>query len=336
MPTIAQVEKTILQNQFHPVYLLHGEEPYYIDSLAASLEQNVLSEQEKSFNLSILYGKDVNAKTIMDHVGQFPMMSSHRLVIIREAQHMKDLVNLASYVKDPMDSTILVICYKYKKVDGRSAFFKAFKSNKSTVIFESKKLYDNQVPNWIENHVKSLGYGIGQNAIMQLAQNVGTDIANIKSEVKKLTLNLSAGATISPDDIEKYIGVSKTFNVFELQRAIGTKNQKAVYNIIYHFEANPNSHPLPMIIGLLYGFFVKLYIAAQNQGVPDGSLMKLMGLKSTYFVREYRFAVSKYSVKQIRNVLLLLSEYDLKSKGVNSKSVPPMSLLREMVYKMME
>ena len=336
MSTIAQVEKSIQQHHFIPVYLLHGEEPYYIDMLADSLEKAVLTEQEKSFNLSILYGKDVEAKNVMDHVGQFPMMSKHRLVIIREAQHMKDLAELAPYVKDPLDSTILVICYKYKKVDGRSSFIKAFKGNKKGLIFESKKLYDNQVPAWIDNYVKSLGYRIGQNAIMQLAENVGTDISNIKSEIKKLTLNLSDGAMITPEAIEKFVGVSKTFNVFELQRAIGLKNQTGVYKIIHHFEANPNAHPLPMIIGVLYSYFVKLYIVAQNPRMPDNTLKDKMGLGHVYFIREYKSAVTRYSLQQIRRALLFLSEYDLKSKGVNSKSVPPMSLLRELVYRMME
>ena len=254
--TFEQIISDIKKRNFSPIYFLMGEEPFFIDSISDELENGILDEAERSFNQIILYGSDVNANDIMTQARAFPMMGEHLVVIVKEAQNVKDIESIADYLDKLPPTTILIICYKYKKLDKRKSLAKQI--DKKGVLFESKKLYDNNIPDWIVKYLASKKYGITPKAAQMLADFLGNDLHKVRNELEKLMVAVPKSKKIDDADVEYNIGISKDFNVFELQKAIGTKDFVKANQIINYFGDNPNDNPIFMTIVVLYGYFTKL------------------------------------------------------------------------------
>ncbi|MFK7810076.1 MAG: DNA polymerase III subunit delta [Saprospiraceae bacterium] len=328
--------KTILSDlkkkDFKPVYFLHGDEPYYIDQISDYIESKALTEAEQSFNQTVFYGKEAEPKTVIDTCSRYPMMAQHQVVMIKEAQEMKRLVDLELYINKPVPSTILVVCFKHKKFDGRTKFAKAIKAN--ALVFESKKLYDNQVPDWIKNYLKQRKLTIEPQANELIAEYLGSNLSKVANELDKMIINLPKGANVTPKHVQDNIGISKDYNVFELQNALGTRNIAKANRIINYFIANEKKNPLVVVIATLYGYFSKIYQAHFLQGLSDNEMASALGTRS-FFVKDYKAARKMYSLGKTESVISILSEYDLKSKGVDNPSTPPSELLREMVWRIL-
>ncbi len=308
-----------------------GEEGYFIDLITNYIADNVLPEQEKAFNQVIMYGKDTNIYTVIDAAKRFPMMSQYQVVIVKEAQHLKDIDKLQFYVEKPLASTILVLAYKYKTLDKRSKLYKAVE--KSAVVFESKKLYDRDIPVWINNYLSERGYSVVPAAAAILTEYLGTDLSKIANELNKLVITLPVNERkITLEHVEKNVGISKEYNVFELQNALGEKDILKANRIINYFARNPGANPLVMVISSIYSYFVKVltyhYIPDKSQAA---SLLKI----NPYFVRQYESAARKYPAAKIIQIISVLREYDMKSKGVGNTSTSDGDLMREMVYQIL-
>ncbi len=328
--------KTILADlhnkAYHPVYFLHGEEPYYIDQIASVLESTVLTEAERAFNLTIAYGKDAEPKSIIDTCSRYPMMATHQVVLLKEAQDMKKLADLQPYIEKPVPSTLLVICHKHKKFDARTRFAKAVK--KHAVVFESKKPYDNQIPDWIKSYLKDRQLTIQPNAAELIAEHLGTNLSKIANELDKLIINLPGGANVTPKHVQDHIGISKDYNVFELQKALGTRDKAKTLRIVNYFIANERKNPLVVVIATLYNYFSKIYKTHFLRNLSDNELAAALGTRP-YFVREYKSASRLYPLPKTEAVIGLLREYDLRSKGVDNVGVLPGELLREMTWRIL-
>lgn len=323
------------KQQYEPIYFLHGEEPFYIDELITYFEDHVLTESEKAFNQTIFYGKDADFLTVLDAARRYPMMSSHQLVIIKEAQDMKTLANLEGYVEKPQPSTILVIGHKYKKLNMSTKLGRILKEK--AVVFESKPLYDNQMPAWIESRLKSKGYSIAPEASTLIAEYLGTELSKVSNELDKLYLNIEKGKPITEKDIENNIGISKEYNVFELQKALGTRNIALAQRIVQHFGSNSKKNPMVVVVGSLFNYFSKIYRLHYLKNMPEKEVLQGLGLHSSYFLKEYQLAVRNYPLTYTTKVIEILHEYDLKSKGVdyNSTGKDESSLMQEMVYRIL-
>jgi DNA polymerase-3 subunit delta len=330
--TFEQILQSLKKKDYSSVYFLSGEEPYYIDVIANYIEENVLDEADKGFNQSVLYGKDVDLQSVINLAKQFPMMGDKQVIIVREAQDIKNFDALEAYVKQPQTSTILVFCYKGKSLDKRKTLAKTI--DKSGVLFESKKLYENQLPEWITKYVSSKGFTISPKGAILLSEFLGNDLSKITNEVDKLCILIPAGSLISPEIIEKNVGISKDYNIFELNNALGAKDFDKVMRIVQYFAANPKGNPFVVTISTLHGFFLKVmtYHFAPDKN-PD-SLAALMKVNK-YFMKDYQLAAKNYPPKKISAIFELLNEYDLKSKGVNNPSVEDGELLKELVYKVL-
>ncbi|MBG48361.1 MAG: DNA polymerase III subunit delta [Pseudozobellia sp.] len=331
MDEARQIVKDIKQGTIKPVYFLFGEEPYYIDAISSYIDKNVLSEEEKGFNQMVLYGKDVSIDDIVGNAKRYPMMAERQVVIVKEAQHLsRTIEQLTDYVNQPQPTTVLVICYKYKKLDKRKKLYKAVKSN--GVLFESKKLYENQVSDWIIKNLKSKGYGISHKAAVLLTEYLGTDLSRINNELEKLQFVLPAQSEITPQHIETHIGISKDFNNFELKKAIGERNVLKATRIINYFAQNPKDNPLVLTVSLLNTFFTQLL---QYHGLTDHSAKNVASALriSPFFVGEFQTAARNYPMKKVSNIVAHLREIDLKGKGVGANTVSQADLLKELLVK---
>lgn len=331
------------QKKYRPVYFLMGDEPYFIDTISDYIEQHVLDESEKEFNQTVLYGRDVSTSEVIGAAKRFPMMSEHQVVIIKEAQDIKDLVKkekedkkektksaFEAYLENPLPSTILVFCYKYKSIDKRTALAKLIE--KKAILFESKKLYDNQVADWINNYLKTKGFTINQRAAGLLSEYLGTGLSKITNELDKLIINLPPKSEITQEHIQTNIGISKDYNVFELQASIGKKEVLKVNRIINYFAANPKDNPMVMTVSSLYGYFCKVLT---YHFLPDKKMAaSAMGV-NPYFIKDYEIAARNFSVGKLKLIFSYLRDYDLKSKGVDSGSATEGELLKEMVFKIL-
>lgn len=329
--TVEQILTNLKKKIYHPVYLLHGEEPYYIDVVSDYIENNVLDETEKEFNQTILYGRDVDVASVVAMAKRYPMMSNHQVVIVKEAQDLTKIEELNSYFDNPLESTILVLCHKYKKVDKRKAFTKTVE--KKGILFESAKLYDDKIPDWITRYVQERSFTINLRTAQLLTETLGNDLTKIVNELLKLFINLPAQSEITPELIERNIGISKDFNIFEFQKALGELNILKCNQIINYFAANPKENPLPKLIAVLHGFFVKIMIYHQNKTFQQKELAALLGV-NPYFLKDYQKAASNFSISKAANNIGILREYDLKSKGIGSVSVSEGELMREMLFKL--
>jgi DNA polymerase-3 subunit delta len=315
---------------YKPVYWLEGEEEYYIDKIVHHAEHNILSEAEAGFNLTIFYGKDANWADVVNACSRYPMFADKQVVLLKEAQQMKDIDKLENYINNPLKSTIFVVSYKEKKVDGRSRLAKVLKEKGE--MFTTKKLYDNQLPEWASELVRSKGYTISQKALMLLVDHIGNDLSRIDNEVEKLLINLGDKKAITEDHIERYVGISKEYNVFELQDAFGKKDMAKALRIIQYFEGNPKAGPIQLILPSLYTFFSKVFMAFSVLGSDDKSIAASIGT-SPFFVRDYISAAGRYGFEGTERALLLLHEYNLRSVGVNDVGTPDGSLMKELAYK---
>lgn len=330
--TYEQIIDKLKNKIYYPVYFLTGEEPYYIDEISDYIEKNVLTDIEKEFNQTIIYGRDTTVQSIISAAKRYPMMANYQVVIVKEAQDVQKIEELEPYLENPLVSTLLVINYKYKKVDKRKTFAKLIE--KKSVLFESKKLYDNQVPDWINNYIAQKGYRITPKATSMLAEHLGTDLGKIVNEVSKLILNIPDRAEINESLIEQHIGISKDFNIFELQNALGTRNIVKANQIGNYFAASPKENPLVKTILMLFSYFTKLLIFHQLGDKSRNNVASALSV-SPAFVRDYEVAARNYSPVKLAQIISYLREYDLKSKGVNNVSASEGELLRELLFKIL-
>jgi DNA polymerase III subunit delta len=333
MEEALQIVKAIKQGDIKPIYFLMGEEPYYIDKIADYLEDNLLAEEEKGFNQMVLYGRDTSLDEIVSNAKRYPMMAPRQVVIIKEAQDLSRTIDkLEKYAENPQETTTLVFCYKYKKLDKRKKVYKLIA--KKGVLFEGKKLYENQVPDWIQKTLKSRNYQIAPKAAQMLLEFLGTDLGKIDNELQKLQLIVPEGSLITPELIEENIGISKDFNNFELRKALGERDVLKAHQIINYFSQNPKDNPMVVTISLLYGFFSQIL---QYHGIGDKSKANVAKtLKvSPYFVSDYVTAARNYPMKKASYAVGFLREADVRSKGVGAANVPQGDLLKELLVKIM-
>ena len=329
MDEVVKIVNDIKEGNLKPIYFLMGEEPYYIDRLSDYIENNVLSEEEKGFNQTVLYGRDVSIEDIVSAAKRYPMMAERQVIIVKEAQDLsKSIDKFENYASDPMPSTVLVLCYKYKTLDKRKKVTKLIE--KSGLVFESKKLYENQVGQWINRVLQAKNYSIEPKASAMLIEFLGTNLEKINNELDKLQIILPLGSTISANDIEENIGFSKDYNIFELRKAIGEMNQLKSYKIAQYFSENPKDHPLVMTTGMLFSFFVQLL---QYHGLKDKNTKNVATILKVnpYFLKDYDVALRNYPMKKVSRIVTLLRDIDVKSKGVGANSLPQQELLKEML-----
>jgi DNA polymerase-3 subunit delta len=330
MTEVIKIVNDIKSKNYKPIYFLCGEETYYIDRISDLIEKSVLTEDEKSFNQVVLYGRDTTVEEIVSTAKRFPMMADYQVVIVKEAQNLsKTFEKFESYAVNPQLTTILVFAYR-DKPDGRKKIFKTIKDK--GVWFESKKLYDNQVPDWIVKVLKGQNYGIEPKAAAMLAEFLGTDLAKINNELEKLKIVFPEGHIFTPKNIEENIGFSKDYNVFELKSALATRNQQKAYTIIHNFAANPKDNPIVVISGQMFAFFAQLL---QYHGLKDKSKFnaaKALGV-NPFFMDEYATASKNYPMRKVSQIIEIIRDIDVKSKGVGSGSMKEADMLKELVYK---
>ncbi len=334
MDEVKALVEDLKKGQIKPIYFLMGEEAYYIDKISDFIEDNLLDEAEKGFNQMVLYGRDVTIDDIVSNAKRYPMMAERQVVIVKEAQDLsRTIEKLASYAENPQPTTVLVINYKYKKIDKRKALYKAINKNGS-VVFESKKLYDNQVPDWIRRVLKGHGYDISPKAAQMLVEFLGTDLSKVNNELDKLKIVLPKGTQITPEHIEENIGISKDFNNFELRKAVGERNIVKAHQIAKYFADNPKDNPMVVTVALLFNFFSQLL---HLHGMTDKNPRSVASALrvNPYFVNEYLTAARNYPMKKVSAVVALLREFDVKSKGVGANAVPQGDLLRELLVRIM-
>jgi DNA polymerase-3 subunit delta len=279
----------------------------------------------------VFYGKDADWAAVINACRRYPMFAERQVVLLKEAQQMRDIEKLEAYIEKPLTSTIFVVSYKEKKVDGRTRLAKLLKEK--GVVLTTKKLYDNQLPEWTEELVQSKELSISQKALMVLVDHIGNDLSRIENEIDKIAINLGKRKGITETDVELYVGVSKDFNVFELQAALATKNLSKAIQIIQYFEANPKAAPIQLILPSLYAFFSKVFMIYGLNTRDEKTIAASLGINS-FFIKDYLRTTSVYSYADVEKLLLLLSDYNLKSIGINSSGVTDASLLKEMVVKM--
>jgi len=331
MDEVVKIVNEIKAGDIKPIYFLMGEEPYYIDKLSEYIEQNVLAEEEKGFNQTVLYGRDVSIDDIVSTAKRYPMMAERQVVIVKEAQDLSRTIDkIESYVENPMQTTVLVFCYKYKTLDKRKKVTKLL--GQKGVVYESKKLYENQVGDWIKRVLAGKKYTIDPKANAMLVEFLGTDLSKINNELEKLQIILPQGTMITAEHIEENIGFSKDYNVFELRKAIGERNQLKAYKIAENFAHNPKEYPLVMTTGLVFGFFVQLL---KYHGLKDKNpknVAATLGV-NPFFLKEYDLAVKNYPMRKVSQIVGALRDIDVKSKGVGANALPQSDLLKEMLYK---
>lgn len=331
--TFEEIMSDLRNRIFKPVYFLAGEEPYYIDLITDYIAEKVLPEAEKSFNQITYYADDTNIASIIDIARRFPMMANHQVVIIREAQSLKNIDDLVIYLEKPLVSTILVFSYKYKSLDKRTKLYKVLENH--GVYFESAKLRDYQIPAWIERYLMKKGIKTDPSASAMLTEFLGTDLHKIANELDKLIITLPAGKpVITTSIIEQNIGISKDYNNFELQKAIGDKNILKANMIVKYFAENPRDNPITLSIASLFGFFSKLltyhYLADKSKNNAAAALKV-----NPFFVKDYECAALKYNVSKTVQIISLLRTFDMRSKGFGDSGTESGELLRELVYRIL-
>jgi len=338
--TADDIIKDLKARKFKPLYLLHGDEPYYIDLVGNYVEHKLLSDAEKGFNQTVLYGKDTDVMTVLNAAKRYPMMADYQVVLVKEAQEMKwgkddddkkSINPLLNYLENPLPSTILVFCYKYGKFDKRKKTYKAIE--KKGLVFESAPLYDSKIPGWIESFIADKGYKVNQQASLMLAEYLGNDLSKIANELEKLMLNVSPGQEITLELIHNNIGISKEYNVFELQAALGKKDVLKVNRIVNYFEANPKANPIVLVLGNLNNFFSKVLAYHYVKDKSQQNLARELSV-NPYFVKDYEQAARSYDYGKTMRIISYLREYDLKSKGVDSTAEDG-ALMRELMFKIL-
>ena len=331
MDEVVKIVNDIKNGNIRPIYFLMGEEPYYIDKLSDYIDQNLLSEEEKGFNQTVLYGRDVSIEDIVSTCKRYPMMAERQVVIVKEAQELSRTIDkIESYAENPTPTTVLVFCYKYKTLDKRKKVTKLLEKN--GLVYESKKLYDNQVGEWIKRVLSGKGFTIEPKASAMLVEFLGTDLSKINNELEKLQIILPKGSTITSKHIEENIGFSKDYNVFELRKAIGERNQIKAYKIAKYFSENPKDNPMVVTTSLVFSFFLQLL---QYHGLKDKNPKNVASVLKVnpYFLKDYDVALRNYPMKKVSAIVAALRDIDVKSKGVGANSMPQHDLLKELLVK---
>ncbi|XCI74894.1 MAG: DNA polymerase III subunit delta [Flavobacteriales bacterium] len=316
-----------------PIYFLMGEEPYYIDVISRWVEENLLSEAEKAFDQIVVYGRDTDIHTIVTYARRYPMVGPYMVVIVKEAQQLsRNIEDLTTYVENPVSSTLLVICYKYNILDKRKKLYKSIQRH--GVLFQSKKLYEYQIPAWISAKVKKMGYTITEKSEFLLTEHIGVDLSRLAVELDKLIITLPKGSEITADNIESSTGISKTYNHFELQKAIANKNVLMAYKIVYYFGKKSNGYPLALSLGMLYHFFTQLIKYHSLVMTEEAHLAKVLNI-SPYFLKDYIQAAQHYSLKKTIEIISYLRVADAQSKGIESPATTEQELLKELLFKIL-
>lgn len=330
--TERQLIEDIKAKKFAPVYLITGEENYYIDLVSDFIEKNIIDESMRDFDQTVVYGRDVTMGNVLDMAMRYPMMSPVQVVMVKEAQDISkkeewDL--LAKYLENPQKQTILAFCYRHKKLDKRSSAYKAIKEK--GVVYEKNKIYDSEVPGWIASVVQQRGYSITQRGAMMLSESLGNNLDKIANELSKIYISIPVGSTIDEDTIETNVGISKDYNVFELQNAIGRRDIERCARIVNYFVANPKEAPMPVLLASLYSFFIKIMLFHQE---PDRNRAAAVLKVNPYFISSYETAARNYSLGKLASCIGYLHEADLRSKGYKSSSnVTDGDIIKELVFK---
>ncbi|MFM7079869.1 MAG: DNA polymerase III subunit delta [Bacteroidota bacterium] len=354
--TFESIIKDVKARKFQPVYFLHGEEPYFIDTIDHLLEKSVLDEAEKGFNQTIVYGRDTDLISVISMAQRYPMMSEYQVVMVREAQELKGLIKgrkagdddrddevaakgksvdkdpLIDYLKKPLSSTVLIFCYKHKTVDKRTKVFKEIE--KHATVMESKPLYEDKVPGFIHQYVAARGFKISEPSAKLLTDYLGSDLSKVTNELDKVMISLQKGGEITGEIIEKEIGISKDYNVFELQSALGRKDILKANRIVDYFGENKKANPFVLTIGTLHGFFNKIITMHAFKNAPGINMASALKIHP-FFMREYETAARNYPLSSCMRIVGWLHEYDLRSKGVGNRNTDENELLRELVFKIL-
>lgn len=329
--THTAILKDLKAKKYAPIYFLEAEDAYFIDVIVNYIEKEVLNEGERSFNQVVLYGKETHFKQILDQAMQFPMMAERRVVIVKEAQELISMDGLEGYFKSPSEQTLLVLAYKHKKMDKRKKIWKALSEH--AVILKTKKIYDNQIPALVMDIAKEKGLDIPTKVAHMISESLGSNLSKIANELDKLSLNISEGSSVTMEMVEKYIGISKDFNVFELQKAIGQKDKKKAYQITRYFARNSKAHPIQRNIGALYNYFSKLFIAKKYARASKAELASAVGI-NPFFVEEYKRAAANYDIAQLRGAFMEIHKMDMRCKGVDSRHMDLNGIYQEFLYKL--
>ena len=332
--TCDDILKELRARQYRPVYYLMGEEPYYIDLIADYITDNILTETEKEFNLTVVYGADVDIATVINAAKRYPMMSEHQVVVVKEAQNIRNMEELSYYLQKPLLSTILVICHKHGVLDRRKKL--AAEIEKTGVLFESKKVKDAQLPAFITSYMKCKGIDVEPKATAMLADFVGADLSRLTGELEKLIITLPKGHTrVTPEQIEKNIGISKDYNNFELRSALVEKDVLKANKIIKYFEENPKTNPIQMTLSLLFGFFSNLMLAYYAPEKSEQGIANMLGLRTPWQAKDYLAAMRRYNGVKTMQIIGEIRYADAKSKGVGNPSLSDGDILRELVFKIL-
>ncbi|MBK6264226.1 DNA polymerase III subunit delta [Marivirga sp. S37H4] len=336
--TADQILTDLKGGAYAPIYFLHGEEPYFIDIISDFIEKNALNEAEKSFNQRILYAKDVSLNNVISAARSFPMMGQRQVIIVKEAQELAELKKgdtgmevFEAYLQNPQPSTVLVFCHKHKKIDKRKKISKLIEKN--TVFLESNKIYENKVPDWIQQYVSGKGYKINRDATMLLTEYIGNNLERMSNEIDKILINFKEPVEIDSALVQEYVGISKDYNIFELQKALVTGNVLQANRIIQYFAADPKNHPVILSIGFLHSFFTKLLLIHNHPDKSDRGVAMAAGV-SPYIAKEYMAAVRRFNLNKVVQNLAYIYQADLTSKGINA-SLAEDQLMKELVYKLM-
>jgi DNA polymerase III subunit delta len=321
------------KGRFWSFYWLEGEESFYIDQVMEYAEKSILSESEAGFNLTIFYGRDADWAAVVNACRRYPMFAERQVVLLKEAQHMRDIERLESYLENPMPSTVLVVGFKEKTVDGRTRFGKTIKQKGE--LLTTKKMFDSALPAWLSGYVQNKGYQLSQQAVLLMVEHIGNDLGRLANEINKVTINLNGRKEITADDIEEFVGISKEYNAFELQHALTQRNMTRCLQIIQYFESNPKALPVQQLLPTLYSFFSKAYLVFGAGTNDEYQLAQFLGYKSLNpYVKDIISCAKSFRQKGVEQALLLLHEYNLKSIGVHSTGMTEEALLKEMIVKM--
>ena len=323
---------------YAPVYFLQGEETFYLDSIIKWIEQNALEESQKGFNQLILYGKDTSLVDVIGAARRYPMMGERQVVIVKEAQEIREWTKedkqtlVINYLENPLPSTVLVFSYKYKSLDKRTKIGKAFE--KHAVFLNAKKMYDDKIPDWIRSYCAAHKVKVEEQAVMMLSENIGNNLQRLSNEIEKLILNVGQGEPITSKMVQKYVGISKDYNIFELQKALSTINRKKALKIAHYFAANPGNNPMVLIVYNLFSYFTKLLMIHQAADKSERAVASLIGV-NPFFVREYLMASRNYPLNKVVQNIKFIQEADLQSKGIGFATKKEGPVLTELVYKLM-
>lgn len=333
--TYEEIKRSIVKKEFAPVYFLQGDEPYYIDRLTDLIIENALEDSERDFNQTIVYGPETDVHAVVAASKRYPMMAARQLVVVKEAKGLRNIEDLQHYLQQPLPSTVLVINYKYAKLDGRKKLSGIVKEK--GVLFESKKVYENKIPSFISSYLQDKSYSIDAKSTQMIADYLGTDLSKISNELDKLCIALSSSAQkrVTPELIEENIGISKDFNNYELQSSIASRDVLKANRIIQYFEQNPKDNPIIVTLTVLFGFFSNLMICHFEANKSEANLMNVLGLRFNFQLTDYQQALRHYNAFKTMEIITLIREYDAKSKGVGNSSASQGELLKELAYKVM-